>query len=165
MSKEFKLNVDVEVIAGGRSTNGRWGLQIVGPKGMSLSTPKKGRLFSIGKIDGKQVYKFNPDESGRWFLAGDDLEPVEGCEVVQKMDLQSNDCITIIAGGDVFAVKSYGYKRRSATTCLYKDGVQIDIPAPVMLALGLIPNEYKEVETTSTPLSEVMSAALKKAGI
>lgn len=48
----------MKVIFEARSTNGRWGMAIVGPDGTKL--PAQGSLSSIGTVAGIETYQFYP---------------------------------------------------------------------------------------------------------
>lgn len=157
---------EVAKVAGGTSTNGRWGISVVGPKGLSLRDPQEGRLTSLGTIEGHDTYRFTPVPGcGQWVLVGGDLSPVVGCTVVASRDLQSSATCTIIAGGEFFAVTSYGYKGRSSTTTCYHRGQLLNAPASVLAAMGLIPCTVEEVQAVAPPLPSPLAEALAKAGL
>ena len=145
------------------STNGRWGLAVVAET--KVIFPAKGKLTLLGTFEGGKTFKFTGDESGQWIYVGGDLVPIAGAAVVESESLQSGNHATIVAGGDFFVVKDYGYMRRRSEILAFKDGVRIKLPATVMAAMGLIPAENKpvvvEIPTIESPIAE----ALRKAGI
>ena len=145
------------------STNGRWGLAVVAEE--KVTFPAKGKLALLGTFEGVKTYKFTADEGGQWFYVGGDLVPIVGSVVVDSESLQSGNHATIVAGGEFFVIKDYGYMRRRSEILAYKNGVRIKLPATVMAAMGLLPAENKpiavEVPTIDGPIAE----ALRKAGI
>ena len=166
LSNTATIPTDVVEIVHMRSTNGRWGLVVLGPKGCNLGTPQEGRLASLGTIEGRDTYRFTPEVgSGQWFLVGGDLVAVAGASVVCNVSLQSSDEATIILGGEFFAVKCYGYKRRSVSlTCYYK-GQEIKASAAVLASMGVIPCTVKAVNEAAPKLESGLAAALKAAGL
>ena len=155
------------------STNGRYGIAIVAEAVTRDSKttarthlfPAKGKLTLLGTFEGVKTFKFTADESGQWIYVGGDLVPIAGAVVVDSESLQSGNHATIVAGGDFFVIKDYGYMRRRSEILAFKDGVRIKLPATVMAAMGLIPAENKpvvvEIPTIESPIAE----ALRKAGI
>jgi hypothetical protein len=160
------INSQLEVIATATSTNGRYGVQVVGPKDISIHTPQEGKLVSLGKIDGHHTYQFNPVVgSGQWVLFGGDLSPVVGCTVVIQEDLQSSTSCTLIVGGNFFAVTSYGYKHRSSHNTCYHNGKEVVVSTAVMAAMGLIPCNQHEVVVDIPQFDSPLKAALLAAGL
>ena len=148
------------------STNGRWGITVVVPSGVSLDTPQEGKLVSLGKVERHDTFRFLPDPgSGKWFMLGGDFDPIAGCKVVMKLDLQSWRSATLIVGGPFFAYKAHGYKRRGHTVVAYRDGQRVEVPAAVLAAMGVIPVEEKEVDVETPPLTSSLRDALIKAGL
>lgn len=145
------------------STNGRWGLAIVAEA--KVTFPAKGRLTLLGTFEGIKTFKFTADENGQWIYTGGDIVPVTGAVVVDSESLQSGNHATIIAGGDFFVVKDYGYMRRRSEILAFKDGVRIKLPATVMAAMGLIPAEEKPVEVEIPEIDSPIAEALRRAGI
>ena len=148
-----------------RSTNGRWGVTVVAPK--DIKFPCKGNLTYLGKCEGMDLYKFIPSEEGDWIeVIEADIETLVGCKVVTEMDLQSSCSVTIVAGGDFYSYKKYGYKGRSSRIVSVNNGEYVDLPPSVMVAMGLIPPEKEEekVDTTPPPLEGSLAEALRKAG-
>ena len=91
--------------------------------------------------------------------------PIAGAVVVESESLQSGNHATIVAGGDFFVIKDYGYMRRRSEILAFKDGVRIKLPATVMAAMGLIPAENKPVEVEIPAIESPIAEALRKAGI
>ena len=145
------------------STNGRWGLAIVAEA--KVTFPAKGRLTLLGTFEGIKTLKFTADENGQWIYTGGDIVPVTGAVVVDSESLQSGNHATIIAGGDFFVVKDYGYMRRRSEIIAFKDGTRIKLPATVMAAMGLIPAENKPVVVEVPEIESPIAEALRKAGI
>jgi len=145
------------------STNGRFGLVIVSESDVEF--PAKGTLTSLGKIEGHQTYKFGANEDGNWIYVDADAKPISGAVIVDEMNLQSSNRVTIIAGGDFFVVKSYGYKQRSSVIRAYKDGQEIDLPSTVLAAMGLISADNTVVEVEIPAIESPIAEALRKAEI
>ena len=152
----------MKVIFEARSTNGRWGMAIVGPEGTKL--PAQGSLASLGTVAGIETYLFTPSETGTWILAGGDLQPRGGATTVRTMNLQSSSSATILLLGPEAVIEQYGYKRRSSRYVAYVNGEARDIPASILLAMGIIASE--STPTTSIPpppaLSNTMANAFSK---
>ena len=149
------------------STNGRWGIEIVSPAEGEIKWPARGTLKSLGSIEGRDVFRFDPDDGSQtWVLPGRDLEPLSGASTAIKMSLQSSDSGTIMILGPQAAVRSWGYKGRSSHVTLYLEGVAQDCPASILLALGLIEAQGKLIEIPPPPpVSGAMAEALRKAGL
>jgi len=84
---------------------------------------------------------------------------------VKKISLQSSGEATIVAGGKFFAVKNYGYKRRSSSVTCYLRGQVIKASAAVLAAMGVIPCTSSEVQVEVPKLEGGLAAALKAAGL
>lgn len=145
------------------STNGRYGLAVVAET--KVTFPAKGKLTLLGTFEGVKTFKFDADENGQWIYVGGDLVPVTGAVVVESESLQYGNRATIIAGGDFFIVKDYGYTRRRSEIIAFKYGVRIKLPATVLAAMGLIPTENKPVEIKVPAIDSPIAEALRKAGI
>lgn len=144
-----------------RSTNGRWGIAVLGPEGTRL--PAQGRLMDLGEVAQIRTFRFVPDDSsGQWVWAGDDAEVVAGARVVADVGLQSHRRATVIIMGPEAIIRSYGYKRRSESIVAFVNGQEQEIPAQVLASMGLIPGvEAVEVEPPP-PLEGPMAAAFRK---
>lgn len=160
------ISTDVVEIVHDTSTNGRWGVVILGPAGCKLGTPQEGRMESLGKIEGHATFRFTPEiGSGKWFLYGDDIVPVAGAAIVASGDLQSSNGWTILVGGEFLAVRSYGYKRRSETLTCYLRGQEIQASAAVLASMGVIPCNVEAVDEAAPKLESGLALALKRAGL
>ena len=146
-----------------KSTNGRSGLAIVAESDVTF--PAKGMLTSLGTFEGVKTFRFDPDENGKWFLIGGELEAVSGAAVVESVYLQSSRYATIVAGGDFFVTREIGYKGNSSNILAFQRGVAIELPATVLAAMGLIPCEAKTVEIEIPEVESTVAEALRKAGI
>ena len=174
----------MNVIWSARSTNGRWGAEIVsaipvppldqgGMPGMVTSIgrnqirwPLRGRLTPLGTAAGIASFHFDADESAAtWVLPGADARPVEGATEAWCESLQSSAMGSILLLGPTAIVKMVGYKGRSAHFVLYKEGERQDVPTSVLLALGLIePAETPApIEPPPAP-SGALADALRRAG-
>jgi len=156
----------MEEIFKATSTNGRWGVAMVSATPRDeISYPIKGRLVYLGKVEGISTYRLDVDESGDWIVVGGDMEPVAGCTLAVDCDLQSSNNVSILVGGDFFAYTQYGYKRRSSSVRAFSAGKEVQLPATVMLAMGLIPCEETPVEVEIPASGGALQEALKKAGL
>ena len=149
----------MKVIFEARSTNGRWGMAIVGPDGTKL--PAQGSLSNIGTVAGIETYQFYPGETKTWVLAGGDIKAHGGATTVVSRDLQSSQTATIILLGPEAVIEQYGYKRRSSRYVAYVNGEERDIPASILLAMGIIASE--STPTTSIPPPPALSNAMADA--
>lgn len=145
------------------ATNGRWGLAVVAEE--KVTFPAKGKLALLGTFEGVKTYKFTADEGGQWIHVGGDLVPIVGSVVVDSESLQSGNHATIVAGGEFFVIKEYGYMRRRSEIIAFKDGTRIKLPATVMAAMGLIPAENTPVEVEIPDIESPIAEALRRAGI
>ena len=144
------------------STNGRYGIAVVAET--KVVFPAKGKLTLLGTFEGVKTFKFDADENGQWIYVGGEIEAVSGAVVVDSESLQGNPA-TIVAGGDFFVIRSFGYKRRSSSIRAFNNGVEIKLPATVMAAMGLIPAENKPVVVEIPAIESPIAEALRKAGI
>ena len=144
------------------STNGRHGLAVVHPVGWNPSAgPVEGRLESLGTRDGLSTYRLTPQAgTGRWFLAGDNLDAGEGSAVVEAMDLQSGREAALLVLGPLAEVHQYGYRRRSVRTTYYVDGQPTEITAAEMAAAA---QQGAPVDVSPTPPQGALAAALQRA--
>lgn len=166
VSGPASFSPEIGEIAGGTSTNGRWGIKVVGPEGVSLRSPQEGKLSALGTIEGHKTFQFIPEPGcGQWVIVGGELTPLAGCEVVVKEDLQSSTYCTVLVGGEFFAVTSWGYKGRSSTTTCYYRGQEIKAPAAVLAVMGIIPCTQEPVQTLAPALPSPLAAALAAAGL
>ena len=166
VTADTAVTTDIVELVRASSTNGRWGLVVLGPKGCDLYAPQEGRMESLGSIEGRDTFRFWPEVgSGQWFLVGGDLTPLAGATVVKKVSLQSSGEATIVAGGEFFAVKNYGYKRRSSNITCFLRGQVIKASAAVLAAMGVVPCTSSEVQVEVPQLEGGLAAALKAAGL
>lgn len=135
-----------------RSTNGRWGLAVVGPDDATL--PAQGSINHIGRVAGVDTYVFTPGETKTWVLTSGEVTAHGGATVVAMLDLQSSDWASIVLLGPEAVVESHGYKRRSSSFSAFLNGEKVDIPAPVLLAMGLIAPRAEVAEVPPPPALE-----------
>lgn len=80
-----------------------------------------------------------PDATAEtWVLPCGDVTAHGGATVACSRSMQSSDVATVLVLGGEAVVEHYGYKRRSSRVVAYVDGAEQDIPAPVLLAMGLL---------------------------
>jgi len=153
-----------------RSTNGRWGMALVAAapiEGRRSIFP--GRAVPLGEVAGTATFRLDPGEPGEWVVCGGDLVPVEGsgAVLIKSISLQSYQTGTIINARAGAILRWTGYKGRAAGfQAVGGDGRLVDVPASVLLALGLIqPDEPPaEVEPAREP-DTAMATALRAAGV
>jgi hypothetical protein len=149
----------MEEIFAARSTNGRWGLAVVGPEGAKF--PAQGSLRHVGKVAGLATYEFVPGETGTWVLPV--LEEVTvhgGATLVAAHDLQSGGYVSLLLLGPQAVVERYGYKRRSSRVVAYVAGAETHIPGTVLAAMGLLQADGEVVAVAPPPvLGGAMAAA------
>lgn len=152
------------------STNGRWGVSLVA-NDSAIAFPARGRLDVLGTAQGIKTFKFTPDEgSGTWVLPlMEEVKVHGGATVVHEDSLQSGRHVSIVLLGREAVLEHIGYKGRDRRIVAYKDGSMLDIPAPVLLAMGLIEPEPAQawerpaVITDPPPLEGAMAEAFRKA--
>ncbi len=162
----------MEIIYQRRSTNGRWGLAVVGntPKVINKGNTEIIRdhsVESLGTVAGIETFRL-VSMSGTHLVMGSDLEVVPGSGAVEvgRMNLQSSDVVTLIAARDGAIVKEYGYKRRSSHFFAVTPEGTANVPSSVLLALGLVePDTPARPVAAPVPPSNNMFAALQKAGL
>lgn len=141
-----------------RSTNGRWGLAIVGPEETKL--PAQGSLRHVGNVAGIEIYQFTPGETGTWAMTAEDVTVHGGATMVTWQDLQSSRGASLLLLGPQAVVEHHGYKRRSSRVVAYVAGVETDIPGTVLAAMGLLQAGGKVVAVDPPPaLGGAMAAA------
>lgn len=141
-----------------RSTNGRWGLAVVGPEGTTF--PAQGSLRNVGKVAGMATYEFTPGETGTWVAVAGDVTVHGGATLVASEDLQSSRAASLILLGPEAVVEHHGYKRRGSRVVAYVTGVETDIPGTVLAAMGLLQADGEVVAVEPPPvLGGAMAAA------
>ena len=140
------------------STNGRWGLAVVGPDGTTL--PAQGSLRHVGSVAGMETYEFIPGETGTWAMTAEDVTVHGGATLVTWQDLQSSRGVSLLLLGPQSVVEHHGYKRRSSRVVAYVAGVETDIPGTVLAAMGLLQAGGKVVAVDPPPaIGGAMAAA------
>lgn len=114
-----------------RSTNGRWGLVLVGPEGTKF--PAEGRVEYIGTVAGKKTFRFTPCASGEWGYVGGDVKVHGGATVIEEMGLQSSNYTSLLVLGKQAVIQEFGYKGRISEICAFIEGKRVRIPDTVLL--------------------------------
>ena len=141
-----------------RSTNGRWGLAVVGPEGTVF--PAQGSLRHVGKVAGMATYEFVPGETGTWIATAGDVTVHGGATLVASVDLQSSQVASLLLLGPEAVVERHGYRRRSSHVVAYVAGVATDIPGTVLAAMGLLQAGGEVIAVEPPPvLGGAMAAA------
>lgn len=141
-----------------RSTNGRWGLAVVGPEVTKF--PAQGSLRHVGRVAGMATYEFTPGDTGTWVAVAGDVTAHGGATLVASEDLQSSQTASVLLLGPQAVVEHHGYKRRSSRVVAYVAGVETDIPGTVLAAMGLLIADGEVVAVEPPPiLAGAMAAA------
>lgn len=163
---DIYFSTEIVEIINEESTNGRWGLVVLGPKNCNLWKPQERGLESLGKIGKYETYRFTPETgSGQWFMVGGDIEIVAGGTIVKNVNLQSNNEVTIVLGGEFFSIRNYGYKRRSEEINCYFKGKKIKTNTTILASMGVIPCTVEKINEPIPELDSGLSTALKAAGL
>lgn len=140
------------------STNGRWGMSIVGPHGISL--PAQGSLRHVGTVEGVSTYLFTPGEVGTWVQAHTESAKIHGgATKVQGMDLQSGRQASIVLLGPEAIVEWFGYKNRSSRVVAYADGKEQPIQQAYDMALEAADKKRSDLFTPEGRQNRGSSAA------
>ena len=144
------------------STNGRWGMAVVSPEEVRL--PCEGSLKDLGSVGQVKTFLFEPGSTGTWILAADcDVRIHGGASLAYSTDLQSSRSISLLVLGREAVVEFIGYKGRSSRIKAFIEGVETDIPGPVLLAMGLLQPEGEIVEIEPpAPLQGAMAEAFQR---
>lgn len=144
-----------------RAQNGRSGLALVGPEGCAL--PVEAALAHIGRAAGVDTYAVVPGV-GTWVLAAADVTVHGGATLVALADLQGGAYKSLLLLGELAVVEHHGYKRRGSCLRAYRRGVEVEMPASVMLALGLVPSGGELLPVAPPPaLTGALAAAFGRA--
>lgn len=160
----------MKVLKSWYSTNGRWGVEIVGEElgeDEHWQNCMPGTLIPLGERGSVKAFKYVPgNESFVVSLPDGEAVSENGAVEVCNQYLQSNNSITLFNAKEGAIFQSWGYKRRSSTFyAVTKEGLK-EVPPSVLLALGLIePSE--EIQPLPEPKqpNNQMLEALKKAGL
>lgn len=148
----------MEEIFSARSTNGRWGLAVVGPEGTVF--PAQGSLRHVGEVAGMTTYEFVPGETGTWVTTAEDVTIHGGATLVASENLQSSQIASLLLLGPQAVVEHHGYKRRGSSIVAYVEGVETDIPGTVLAAMGLLQTDGEVIAVEPPPvLGGAMAAA------
>lgn len=162
----------MQTIAKFVSTNGRFGVEIVGDwdqeaNGRFDAAPQRGQLVPLGRSGGFLCFRFEARTDDHFVVIGSDLVAVAGAVVVAAESLQSNDYVTLlhVTIGSVW--QSFSYKRRSSEFLLLgRDGQTVTPSAGILLAAGVItPTEAPKALEPVPAFSNAMADALRKAGV
>lgn len=174
----------MNVIYTDRSTNGRWGVDIVSstycrgkhpnigvecildPDGKPVDFPLRGVVTDLGEVDGIRVIRIEYDPEAQTWLAFGEL--INGGTQVLEMSLQSHRFLSLNVIGPVAVLRTYGYRRRSSTTFLVKNGQPVELSPSQLLALGLIQADRAPESSgpiAAAPVETEMMRKLKSAGL
>lgn len=119
-----------------RSTNGRWGLALVGPEETDLK--ERNTVKPVGTVSGVQVFEVSPTDEPTWVRIAGDVTVHGGATLVASVDLQSNGMMSLLLLGPMAVVEHHGYRRRTSQIVAYEDNVAVGIPSTVLAAMGLL---------------------------
>lgn len=140
------------------STNGRWGLVVVGPEGVEF--PAQGSLRHVGNVAGMTTYEFLPGDTGTWVLPAGDVKVHGGATLIARESLQSYQVASLLLLGPQAVIEQYGYKQRSSRIVAYINGEVVEIPGTVLAAMGLLQADGEiAVVEPPPPLLGAMAAA------
>ena len=82
-----------------RSTNGRWGISVVGDDDMKIrrGAPFQATIVPVGIVAGLKTYRVSPTTLPQWVLIAGDAEALGGASVIINEGLQSSGYVTILA--------------------------------------------------------------------
>lgn len=164
-----------DVIFSRRSTNGRYGIDIIGNitgdvEKSNKHTPSfiRGYLIDHGVVGRIKTFEVVEDATSDEIVVwGGDIEPIDGAVVVFDIDLQSSDNATVLVGNvESCAVVEYGYKRRSSHVFVFRKGKPINnLPPSVMKVLGFLPGVVERVKVDIPPPDDRIAQAFNKLGL
>jgi hypothetical protein len=151
--------MNVNVIFQDRSTNGRWGLTVVGPEGTKF--PAEGKVRHLGAVSGYETFEFVPGETGQWVLPTGAVTVHAGATTVISMGLQSSRACTLLVLGPEAVVEHHSRIGSKGHIVAYNRGVETYVPPGVLLAMGVIePADSAEITIEPPPpLQGAMAAA------
>ena len=146
-----------------KSQNGQRGLAIVGPEGTEL--PAEGSLRNLGNVAGVTTFLFTSGKTGNWIMVSDDVTVHGGATVVEMVDLCGGSVASLLLLGEMAVVEHHGYKRRTSRLAAYVKGVEADVPASVLVAMGLVKAKGGDSEDVPPPppMAGPMADAMKAA--
>lgn len=164
------------------SQNGRWGISIVSETlyqeaDVRLTSGKtlQATISYLGITEGHRVYRLEKTDKQQWAVIFGDAVALAGASVVYSESLQGGACCSLLLLSEQAIVKTYGYKRRSSQIHYYEQGQEKNIPASVLLALGLLPDTPEPEEVPPPPTFDpagmepqakgALAEALRKAGL
>lgn len=149
-----------------KSTNGRWGIALVGDMtDVQLQGVIQGTIQHLGAVNGVDTWQVTPGSTGEYYWLAGDIEAVAGAVILAQRDLQSGDVATLVRMNDEAVLNVFGYKRRSARFVAVIEGTTQDIPAPILLAMGLVKGTEAKAEAElpkPEPLKGAMASAFAK---
>lgn len=165
------------------SQNGRHGIAVVSGdlyQGQGEYFPRhrpvQAALHKLGVVEGHTVLSITTTDAPQWALILDDAVPLAGASVIAADDLQGGNAVTFLFLSEQAIVKTFGYARRSSRIRYYERGQEKSIPASVLLALGLLPDDTPKPEEIPPPpafdiagmapeTKGALADALRKAGL
>jgi hypothetical protein len=150
------------------STNGRWGLEVVGPDDVA----DRQKVFvnfafqPLGKAGGIECFQLIPTEGNIAIISGDvECPEGTGTVMVHSADLQSSNVVSLLHAIPRGVFKRYDYKRRgSSYQQVMPDGGIVEASPALLLAAGILQPKDKPAEVPQPSFNSAFSDALKKIG-
>lgn len=149
------------------STNGRYGMDVLAPEDFVQvdGVLQEGVVSDLGTVANRRVLRFTPKPgAGTYILFGAD--GLDGGTIIEDLNLQSSNSASVSIVGRMAVAKYMGYKGRSISYTLYKDGKAVELQEAQLLALGLIKPSVKPVEIPPPPpMPSAMADAFAALGL
>ena len=152
-----------------KSTNGRWGVNVLSSVKVVQGVPIQGTLTDLGDMTGFSNFKITPRKDGPWVIVLGDIEPVEGTgiKVVKSLSLQSRRYVNVVVATPGATWKKYGVARRSSWyRSLNHEGKIENAPTSMLIEMGVVKpkTQPKQIEEPE-PANSAMLHAMGKAGL
>ena len=158
-----------------KSTNGRWGLQIMGANDVEL--PERGLVFRNFTVKdyGTTAHMWVLElvsADGFFTIVTGEAKCITGCTLVAEQNLQSSNEVSVIVARPGAIFKEIGYKGRSSQyITIDSEGKKVPTPVGMLVAAGLVEPEIKDPEPIipeeipGTMLDAFKKAFAKKEGM
>ncbi|MHC1623306.1 MAG: hypothetical protein ACXQTR_01795 [Candidatus Methanospirareceae archaeon] len=139
------------------SQNNRWGVvlkDLTNERGERGDGVYEGRLVSLGRASGMDVFRFIPDKGKYVVVVRSDAEAITGATAIVTKNLQGGDSVTVFTVAEGGIIKTYGYRHRSSSYKGLRDGKLVSVPVEILLDLGVIePVEDSIIDIPEAPTS------------
>jgi len=170
ISDSSQWGVKMREIYNVTSQNCRWGFSMVsntiGTWYDLLDHPSV--ITHLGSVEGKEVYQVEVIDNPKTytFMTEYEAEVVSGATLVECINLQGGNFVSLIQLGETAIVRVYGYKRRSNQVLMFHEGRESELASSVLLAMGMIESE-REIKEISPlpPFNPVFADLLERMGV